>query len=31
MYDLSKSFLDFYKNYVGLPADKQNELERKEI
>lgn len=29
MYDLSKSFLDFYKNHVGLPADKQNELRKK--
>ena len=29
MYDLSKSFLDFYKNHVVLPADKQNELRKK--
>ena len=29
MYDLSKSFLDFYKNHVGLSADKQNELRKK--
>ena len=29
MCDLSKSFLDFYKNHVVLPADKQNELRKK--
>ena len=29
MYDLSKNFLDFYKNHVVLPADKQNELRKK--
>lgn len=29
MYDLSKSFHDFYKNHVVLSADKQNELREK--
>lgn len=29
MYDLSKSFHDFYKNHVVLSAEKQNELRKK--